>query len=75
MSPDGVYQRYKVGTEPAPDVVRPPPRFRVRVSKLRLATLVVRSELSRPCSRARISLAGWQRAGLRPQAAACIGDG
>jgi hypothetical protein len=43
MSPDGVYQRYKIGTGPVPDVVRPSPRFRVRVSRLRLAALVVRS--------------------------------
>ena len=45
MSPDGVYQRCKIGTEPTPDAVRLPPRLRVRVSKRRLAGLVVRSEL------------------------------
>jgi Conserved region in glutamate synthase len=59
MSPDGGYRRYQIGTEPAPDAVRLPPRFRVRVSKRRLVELVVREllhtrgnlpvALSRPC--------------------------
>ena len=59
MSPDGGYRRYQIGTEPAPDAVRLPPRFRVRVSKWRLVELVVRKlvhtrgnlpvALSRPC--------------------------
>jgi Conserved region in glutamate synthase len=59
MHPDGGYRRYQIGTEPAPDAVRLPPRFRVRVSKRRLVELVVRElihtrgnlpvALSRPC--------------------------
>jgi len=42
MRPDGVYRRYEIGTEPAPNAVRLPPRFRVRVSKRRLIELAVR---------------------------------
>jgi Conserved region in glutamate synthase len=59
MRPDGVYRRYQIGTEPAPDAVRLPPRFRVRVSKRRLIGLAIREllhtrgnlpvALSRPC--------------------------
>jgi Conserved region in glutamate synthase len=59
MSPNGVYRRYAIGTEPAPDAVRLPPRFRVRVSKRRLIGLILRElvhtrgnlpvALSRPC--------------------------
>ncbi len=59
MRPDGVYRRYQIGTEPAPDVARLPARFRVRVNKRRLIGLILRElvhtrgnlpvALSRPC--------------------------
>jgi Conserved region in glutamate synthase len=59
MRPNGVYRRYEIGTEPAPDAVRLPPRFRVRVNKRRLVGLILRElvhtrgnlpvALSRPC--------------------------
>jgi hypothetical protein len=59
MRPNGVYRRYEIGTEPAPDAVRLPPRFRVRVNKQRLIGLILRElvhtrgnlpvALSRPC--------------------------
>jgi hypothetical protein len=59
MRPNGVYRRYEIGTKPAPDAVRLPPRFRVRVNKRRLIGLILRElvhtrgnlpvALSRPC--------------------------
>jgi Conserved region in glutamate synthase len=59
MRPNGVYRRYQIGTEPAPDAVRLPPRFRVQVNKRRLIGLILRElvhtrgdlpvALSRPC--------------------------
>jgi hypothetical protein len=59
MTGDSVFRRYEIRTGLARDVVRLPPRFRVRVSKRRLIELAVRElvlargnlrvALSRPC--------------------------
>ena len=58
-APRPAFQRYAIPTDPAPDVVRVPPRFRVKVTKYRLAALAIgevihargnmRVALSRPC--------------------------
>jgi Conserved region in glutamate synthase len=80
MRPNGVYRRYEIGTEPAPDAVRLPPRFRVRVSKRRLIGLILRElmhtrgdlpvALSRPCV---YGVFARPAGGLAPIEERCVG--
>ncbi len=77
-----IARRYHIDTAPAPDRVRHPPRFRVRVRKTRLVRLVLREllalegphrarvALSRPCV---YGVFGRPVGGLWPKHELCVG--
>jgi hypothetical protein len=76
----GVYRRYRIEVARAPDAVPLPPRFRVRVRRLRLVALVLRElfehrgrprvALSRPCV---YGVFSRPVGGLWPREELCVG--
>ncbi|HXF72056.1 MAG TPA: glutamate synthase-related protein [Actinomycetota bacterium] len=76
----GVYRRYRIEVARAPDAVPLPPRFRVRVRRLRLVGLVLREllefrgrtrvALSRPCV---YGVFSRKVGGLWPREELCVG--
>ncbi|GBC84466.1 hypothetical protein HRbin11_00895 [bacterium HR11] len=80
MTVQSGYHRYHIETRFTPDLIPPPPRFRVRVRKLRLIGLVlkeliefrghVRVALSRPCV---YGVFSRPVGGLAPKEELCVG--
>jgi len=74
------YQRYHIETQPTPDIVSLPPRFRVKVKKHRLIAMVVKEifeykgnlpvALSRPCV---YGVFSRPVGGLAPREELCVG--
>jgi hypothetical protein len=78
-TPVAGYQRYRIATVRTPEIVPPPPRFRVKVSKRRLIELVlkellefrnVRAALDRPCV---YGVFSGRLGGLAPREELCVG--
>ncbi|MFQ5947255.1 MAG: hypothetical protein ACE5KX_00160 [Acidimicrobiia bacterium] len=80
MSSVGAYHNYHIATEPTPDIIKLPPRFRVKVRKRRLIGLALREllefkgnlpvALSRPCV---YGVFSRPVGGLMPRQELCVG--